>query len=292
MSMEIMPIMLSQAVISGILMGTVYALLALGLTMVFGVMHVINISHGEMLMLGAYVSFWLFHQFGLSPLLAILAAAPLMFAVGALIEKGIVDKIVEDIETNSLLVTFGISICIVNIGIWLWTTDFKAIPYLSGSWFYGCLVFPKPRVVAAVLAIVLTGGVYFFLKFSRLGKAIRATAGSHDLAATCGIYVKRIYLITFGLASAMGGAAGVLASIMFAIYPEMGESFLMRSFTVIVLGGMGHVVGAMLGGMILGVAEGVGSLYLSGEGGGAISFAILLLILVFRPTGLMGRRVE
>ncbi len=292
MSMEIMPLMFTQAVISGILMGAVYALLALGLTMIFGVMHVINIAHGEMLMLGAYVSFWLFHHFGLSPLLSIVFAAPLMFAVGALLEKGIIERVVEDIETNSLLVTFGISICIVNIAIWLWTTDFKAIPYLSGSWFYGSLVFPKPRVVGAALALLLTSIVYFFLKFSRLGKAIRATAGSHDLAATCGVYVKRIYLITFGLASAMGGAAGVLASIMFAIYPEMGDSFLMRSFTVIVLGGMGHVMGAVLGGILLGLAEGIGSLYLSGEGGGAISFAILLLILIFRPSGLLGRREE
>ncbi len=285
-----MPLMLSQAVISGILMGAVYALLALGLTMVFGVMHVINVSHGEMLMLGAYVSFWLFHLLGLSPLVSILFAAPIMFCVGALLEKGIVEKVVEDIETNSLLVTFGVSICIINIAIWLWTTDFKAIPYLSGSWLYGSLVFPKPRVVGAAFALCLSALVYFFLKFSRMGKAIRATADGHDLAAICGIYVKRVYLVTFGLASAMGGAAGVLASIMFAIYPEMGDSFLMRSFTVIVLGGMGHVVGAMAGGMLLGLAEGVGSLYLSGEGGGAISFAILLLVLLLRPTGLMGHR--
>ena len=283
-SLEAMPLMLSQAVISGILMGAVYALLALGLTMVFGVMHVINVSHGEMLMLGAYVSFWLFHLLGLSPLVSILFAAPIMFCVGALLEKGIVEKVVEDIETNSLLVTFGVSICIINIAIWLWTTDFKAIPYLSGSWLYGSLVFSQtargggglrtlPERARLLLSQVLPHGQ----GHPRYGRRARTSRPS------AGIYVKRVYLVTFGLASAMGGAAGVLASIMFAIYPEMGDSFLMRSFTVIVLGGMGHVVGAMAGGMLLGLAEGVGSLYLSGEGGGAISFAILLLVLLLRP---------
>ncbi|MEE9276697.1 MAG: branched-chain amino acid ABC transporter permease, partial [bacterium] len=282
---EGMPLMLSQAVVSGLLIGAVYALLALGLTLTFGVMHVINIAHGEMLMLGAYVSFWLFHLLGLNPLVAIVFAAPAMFVLGALMEKVVLERIVEDIETTSLLVTFGISICIINVAIWLWSTDFKAIPFLTGSWLAGALVFPKSRLVGAALALGFSLLVFLFLKFSRLGKAIRATSNSHDLAATCGVYVKRIYFITFGLASALGAAAGALASIMFAIYPEMGPTFLMRSFTVIVLGGMGSVLGAMLGGMLLGLTEGVGSLFLSGEGGGAITYVILLLVLLFRPAG-------
>lgn len=282
-------LMLSQAVVSGILIGAVYALLALGLTLIFGVMRVINIAHGEMLMLGAYISFWLFHLVGLDPLLSIVFAAPLMFALGALLERFILERVVKDIETTSLLVTFGISVCITNLAIWLWSTDFKAIPYLTGSWVVGVVIFPKSRFIGAVMAFAFTLAVFLFLKKSRLGKAIRATSGSHELAATCGIYVNRIYLITYGLASAMGGAAGVLASIMFAIYPEMGPTFLFRSFTVIVLGGMGHAGGALLGGIILGVAEGVGSLFLSGEAGGAITYVILLVILLVRPRGLFGQ---
>ena len=283
-----MGLMLSQAVLSGLLIGAVYSLMALGLTLTFGVMHVINIAHGAMLMLGAYTSFWLFHLLGLNPILSIVFSAPAMFALGALLEKCIIERIVENIETTSLLVTFGISVCIVNLALWLWTADFKAIPYLTGSWLAGGLVFPKSRMVGAGLALLFTVIVFFFLRISRLGKAIRATAGDHDLASTCGINVRRIYLITFGLASAMGAAAGALASIMFAIYPEMGETYLMRSFTVIVLGGMGSVSGAMLGGIFLGVVEGVGSLYLSGEGGGAIHYIILLLVLLLRPAGLSG----
>lgn len=283
-------LMLPQAVVSGLLIGAVYALLALGLTLIFGVMQVINIAHGEMLMLGAYTSFWLFNRFGLNPLLSILLAAPLMFVLGALLERVVLERIVENIETTSLLVTFGISVCLTNLAIWLWTTDFKAISYLTGSWVVGFLVFPKSRLVGAAMAFFLTLIVFLFLRNSRLGKAIRATAGSRDLAAVCGIYVNRIYLITYGLASAMGAAAGVLASIMFAVYPEMGPSFLFRSFTVIVLGGMGHAGGALLGGLLLGLAEGVGSLFLSGEAGGAITYMILLLILLFRPTGLFGQQ--
>ncbi|HBK80027.1 MAG TPA: branched-chain amino acid ABC transporter permease [Nitrospinae bacterium] len=287
-----MGVMLSQAVVSGLLIGAVYAFLALGLTLIFGVMHVINIAHGEMLMLGAYTSFWMFTLFGMNPLLAIVVSAPAMFVLGTLIEKFTIERIVEDIETNSLLLTFGISICIMNLAIWLWTTDYKAIPFFTGSWIAGPLVFPKSRMVGAALSVAFTLITYLFLKFSRLGKAIRATADSRDLSSICGIYVKRIYLITYGLASAMGATAGALVSIMFAVYPEMGESFLMRSFTVIVLGGMGHPIGAILGGILLGLSEGIGSLYLSGEGGGAITFVILLLVLLFRPAGLMGKRTE
>ncbi|MFQ5894524.1 MAG: branched-chain amino acid ABC transporter permease [Nitrospinota bacterium] len=280
--------MLTQALVSGLLMGAVYALIALGLTMTFGVMRVINVAHGESLMLGAFTTYFLFATLGLSPLAGLLLAPPLMFLLGVAIQKVILERVVERIETSSFIVTFGISLVLVNLAIYHWTTDFKAISYLTGSWELGGIAFPLPRLVSSALALAITGGAFAFLKWSWLGKAIRATAQSHEVAQVCGVNIRQIYLLTFGLASALAAAAGVLVSLMFSIYPEMGPTYLLKCFAVVVLGGMGNFLGAFLGALILGSVESIGTLYLGSEAGAAISFSVLVLVLLVRPSGLLG----
>jgi branched-chain amino acid transport system permease protein len=282
----ITPAMLGQVVISGLLAGALYAMVALGLGLIFGVMRVLNVSHGPLLMLGAYTTFWLFQLFGFNPYLSLLVSMPLLFLVGMVLQRLFVRRVVDAPELSSLLLTFGISIAIVNLAQLAFTADLRSVEYLTGSFLWGPFAFSK----SCVFAILITGGAFLFLQRTRLGKAVRAVSQSREVAQVCGIDVSRIHMIAFGIGSALAAAGGTLVAVMVAIQPEMGQVYTFKSFLVIVLGGAGNYPGALLGGLLLGLIEQVSSLYLTTQVNEAVAYVLLVLVLLVRPTGLLKGR--
>lgn len=282
--------MLGQVVVSGILSGGLYAMVALGLALIFGVMRVINIAHGPLLMLGAYATFFLYDRFGMNPFLTVPFAMAALFLVGMLLQRSLIFRVVDAPELSSLLLTFGISIALVNLAQLAFTSDLRAVEYITGAWLVGGLAFSKPRVIAFAFAAGVTALAFVFLQRTRLGKAIRATSQSREVAMVCGVDVARIHMITFGLASALAAAGGSLLAVIVAIQPEMGQVWTFKSFLVIVLGGAGNYPGALLGGMLLGLVEQLASLFLTTQLSEVVAYVLLVLVLLVRPTGLLGGR--
>ena len=282
--------MLGQVVVSGILSGGLYAMVALGLALIFGVMRVINIAHGPLLMLGAYATFFLYHRFGMNPFLTVPLAMAALFVVGMLLQRSLIFRVVDAPELSSLLLTFGISIALVNLAQLAFTSDLRAVEYITGAWIVGGLALSKPRVIAFAFAAGVTALAFVFLQRTRLGKAIRATSQSREVAMVCGVDVARIHMITFGLASALAAAGGSLLAVIVAIQPEMGQVWTFKSFLVIVLGGAGNYPGALLGGMLLGLVEQLASLFLTTQLSEVVAYVLLVLVLLVRPTGLLGGR--
>jgi len=284
------PAMLGQVVISGLLAGSLYAMVALGLGLIFGVMRVLNVAHGPILMLGAYVTFWLFSTVGLNPYLSLLVSMPLLFALGVLLQRFLVRRVVDAPELSSLLLTFGLSIAIVNVAQLAFTSDLRSVEYLTGAFVVGPFAFSKSRAVACGFAVAITSAAFLFLQRTRVGKAIRAVSQSREVAQVCGIDVQRIHLLAFGLASALAAAGGSLVAVMVAIQPEMGAIYTFKSFLVIVLGGAGNYPGALLGGLLLGLVEQLASLFLTTQVNEAVAYVLLVVVLLVRPTGLLGGR--
>jgi branched-chain amino acid transport system permease protein len=282
--------MFGQVVISGILAGALYAMVALGLALIFGVMRVINIAHGPFLMLGAYTTYFLYSALGLNPYLTLPASMLVLFLLGMVIQRTLVFRVVDAPELSSLLLTFGLSIALVNLAQLVFTSDLRAVEYVTGSWVLGHLALSKSRTVAFFFAAAITALAFVFLQKTRLGKAIRATSQSREVAMVCGIDVDRIHLVTFGLGAALAAAGGTLMSVIVAIQPEMGQIWTFKSFLVIVLGGAGNYPGALLGGMILGLVEQLTALFLTAQLSEAIAYVLLVLVLLVRPTGLLGGR--
>jgi branched-chain amino acid transport system permease protein len=282
--------MLGQVVISGILSGALYAMVALGLALIFGVMRIINVAHGPLLMLGAYTTYFLSTVLDVNPYLTVPVSMAVLFAVGVVLERTLVFRVVDAPELSSLLLTFGISIALVNLAQLLFTSDLRSVEYLTGAWLVGPFALSKTRVVAFVFAGTLTGLAFLFLGWTKLGKAIRATSQSREVAMICGIDVQRIHLVTFGLGSALAAAGGALIAVIVAIQPEMGQIWTFKSFLVIVLGGAGNYPGALLGGILLGLIEQVASLFLTTQLSEVVAYVLLVAILLVRPTGLLGGR--
>jgi len=283
--------MLLQGVVSGLLAGGLYAMVALGLALVFGVMRVINLAHGTLLMLGSYTTYWLFALYGMNPFLSLFLSFPILFVVGGVLQKVFVHRVVNAPELSSLLLTFGISILIANLAMLGWTSDYRSVEFLTGSFLLGPIALSKPRLVTFGLALAITGLAFLLLNKTKIGKAIRATSQQRDVAQVCGINVRRIDLITFGLGAGLAGVGGSLVSVMFSIFPEMGQVYVFKSFLVIVLGGAGNYPGAFFGGLILGVVEGLASLLLSAQLSEVIAYMLLVIVLLVRPTGLFRGRI-
>jgi branched-chain amino acid transport system permease protein len=287
----ITPTMIGQVVISGLLAGSIYALVALGLGLIFGVMRVLNVAHGPLMMLGAYTTFWLFQWLGLNPYLSLLVTMPLLFLVGVGLQRLLVRRVVDAPELSSLLLTFGVSIALVNLAQLAFTSDLRSVEFLTGSFIVGPFALSKSRLLACAFAIAITAGAFVFLKSTRLGKAVRAVSQSREVAQVCGIDVQRIHLLAFGLGTALAAAGGTLVAVMVAIQPEMGQVYTFKSFLVIVLGGAGNYPGALLGGLLLGLVEQLASLFLTTQVNEAIAYVLLVVILLIRPTGLLKGRV-
>jgi branched-chain amino acid transport system permease protein len=292
MSVIITPTMVGQVIISGLLAGALYSMVALGLALIYGVMRVINIAHGTILMLGAYTTFWWFRLLGINPFVSLLVSLPLMFLLGMLLQRTLVTRVVDAPELSSLLLTFGISIALVNLAQLAFTSDVRSVEFLTGAFLVGPFAVSKSRFIAFAFAIAITAIAFWFLQRTKLGKAIRATSQSSDVAMVCGINVQRIHLYSFGIASALAAAGGSLVAVIVAIQPEMGQVYTFKSFLVIVLGGAGNYPGALLGGMLLGLVEQLSSLFLTAQVSEAVAYVLLVLVLLLRPTGLLGGRAK
>jgi branched-chain amino acid transport system permease protein len=282
--------MVGQVVISGLLAGALYSMVALGLALIFGVMRVINVAHGTILMLGAYTTFWWFQLLGINPYLSLLVSMPLMFLLGVFLQRSMVHRVVDAPELSSLLLTFGISIALVNVTQYAFSSDVRSVEFLTGSFLVGPLALSKSRLISFAFAVGLTLFAFWFLQKTKLGKAIRATSQSREVAMVCGVNVQRIHLYAFGMASALAAAGGSLVAVIVAIQPEMGQVYTFKSFLVIVLGGAGNYPGALLGGMLLGLVEQLSSLFLTTQVSEAVAYVLLVLVLLLRPTGLFGGR--
>ena len=280
-----------QIIISGLLLGGVYALFATGLNMIFGVMKVINLGHGELMMLGAYITFFLFDQIGMNPLLTIPISAAALFIIGVLLQFALVERVVNQPLLSSLLLTFGLSTLMMGVALNLWTSNFRSVAWgpLTGSWHLGGIAFSRSRLVAFVIALLVTTGTWLFLEKTTFGKAIRATAQHPQVAQICGIDVRKVRLVTFGLGSGMAAIAGSLIAMIFTISPEMGRMFIGKGFAIIVLGGLGSFAGAFLGALLLGVGETLTGFFTNGQIAEGVAYLILLLVLLIRPSGFFGK---
>jgi branched-chain amino acid transport system permease protein len=293
---------LTTVVLSGVMQGGVYAMFAVGLTLIFGVMRVINVAHGEFVVLGAYLTYVVFNSpqflgYGdtIDPLLAMFITLPVAFCLGYLVQKVLLNAVVGGPELTPLLITFGLGISMINIIEWIFSTDYRTIPYFPDAFqITENIRLGKNKVVSFLIAFFITFGVFFFLKFHRFGKAIRATAQNADVAMVCGIDIYRVYLFTFGLATALAVAGGTLVSIQFGFNPETGLTYTVVAFAIIVLGGRGHYIGAFIGALMLGVLENL--VYFMVPNGTALvemaAYGLMILVLLIRPRGLLGPKID
>jgi branched-chain amino acid transport system permease protein len=282
---------LTTVVLSGILQGGVYAMFAVGLTLIFGVMRIINAAHGEMVMMGAYLTWVCFFYLGIDPLLSLVLTLPIAFGFGVALQKLLLNEVVGQPELTALLVTFGLGLVMIYVAELIFTTDFRTIPYAPGTLqLTPTIAVSQNKAISFAMAVGISAGVYLFLKWSRLGKAIRATALNAEVAMVCGIDVRRIYLITTGLGAALAVAGGALVSIQFGFNPETGVVYTLQAFAIIILGGRGDYVGALIGGLMLAVLESLVSLMV--PNGTAMvelaAYGLMISVLLIRPGGLMG----
>ena len=279
-----------QSLVSGLLMGGVFALIAIGLTLIFGVMDIINFAHGEFVMLGMYFSYFLFGLVGIDPYVSILLGIPLFFLFGVLIQKALIERVMGARLQIQILLTLGLMLFLQNSALFLWGSDFRSIKvgYSLSTFNLGPILFSFPRFVAFIVALAFVALLYIFLRKSDIGRAIRACAVEKDGAYLVGINVKRIFQLAFGIGIACAGAAGSILLPFFYLSPEVGGVFVVNAFIIVVLGGMGNFPGALVGGLIIGIAEAMGEAFLPGSLKQVVSFVIFILIMYFKPTGLMG----
>jgi branched-chain amino acid transport system permease protein len=283
--------LLLQAVVSGILLGGVYGLVASGLTLIFGVLRIINFAHGAVMMLAMYASYWLWALAGVDPYLSVAVTAPLFFAIGIVIQKTVIEPNRHAAEHNQLLLTLGLALFLENLALVAWQGDFRTVrSALSGASFViGDALVEVPRLLACVGAALVAVALFAFLRLTDVGKAIRALAEETEGAALMGIDVSRIRAVAFGIGSACAAVAGALVTPFLYVAPDVGESFNIMAFVVVVLGGMGNFLGALFGGVIVGLAESLGAALLPGSLKHFVVFVIFVLVLLFRPEGLFGR---
>ncbi len=281
-----------QTIVNGLFTGGIYALVAIGLTLIYGVMLILNFAHGEFLMLGMYVAYWAFTLVGVDPYLAVPIAAILVFALGALIQSALVQRVLTAHPLNQIILLLGVSTLIMGLVQFFWSAEAKSIhvSYETSVIPFLGLRFSIPRMVAFFSALVIALVLYLFLQFTRTGKAIRAVSQSRDAATLMGINVKFIYLLTFGIGAAVTAIGGVLLTPNYKMIPTIGQQFGVIAFVVVVLGTMGNFIGAFFGGLIIGVVEAFAGYLLGGDVKIIASMLVFILILLFKPAGLFGRR--
>jgi branched-chain amino acid transport system permease protein len=281
---------LAQSLVSGVLTGALYAMIGIGLTVVFGVMRIINLAHGEMVMLGMFGAFWGQALWKLDPFLSLLLWAPLMFALGVLLYRFLLRRILPGGELNTLLYTAGLSLLLANLALFAWTGDYRTINLSYGQQPIRPLgiSISVPLALAFVLGLAITAALWLFLTRTDLGRAVRAVSQNREAALLMGIDVERVAAVTFGLGTALAGAAGVLLAPSLYLYPTVGELLIVKCFVIVVLGGLGSVPGAIAGGILLGVVESMGAVYVSATYRDGIGFVLFLAALLYRPSGLFG----
>lgn len=282
---------LLQTLLSGVLIGLVYSLVAVGLTLIFGVMDIVNFAHGEFLMFGMYASFWLFSFYAFDPLFTLPLTALLLFGLGSAVYQTVIRRIIHAPMLSQIFTTFGLMILFRGLAQFLWKPDFRSIEnsIVSGKISFGGLQFGLPQIVAGGGAIAATFAIGWFLNRTRLGMALEATAADREAAQLMGIPSQRMFALAWGLGAACAGIAGALLSTFYPVFPEVGANFVLIAFVVVALGGFGSVTGAFMAGIIVGVVEVLGGFLLGPQFKMALVLMLYLLTVLFRPQGLLGR---
>lgn len=288
-----------QALVNGILMGSVYSMTALGLTLIFGVMKVINFAHGSFLMAGMFASYWLVALTGMDPYLGLILVVPFCFGMGYFVQAVLIKPILIKEKgvrepVGVLLLTSGLWLVLDNLALLLFGADFRSsqTAYADMSFAFLGQMINVPRFISFVGAIIVSILLYAFLKKTVLGRAIRATGQNRDVAGLMGIDTFRIYNIAFGIGIAITGFVGVMLSTFFYIHPSVGFPFDIRAFVIVVLGGLGSIPGALIGGVIIGVIESLGAQFITATWTAAIIYVIFLMVLFLKPEGLFGLQDE
>ena len=278
--------------VGGILTGLVYGLMALGLSVIFGVVRVVNFAHGEMMTIAMYMAVTLFAAFHLDPLLMLVPIAAVLFAFGYVLQVRLINPLITRPDTSQFLLLVAIAIIIVNALLIVFGPDAKTVQtsYAYDSFQLGKLIVDATKLYAGLAAIVVATALFAFFRYTRIGTAIRACADNYTGALVVGLDVKHLYALTFGLGAACVGAAGVMLVLITDVTPSIGPAYTLLAFVIVITGGLGSMPGALVGGVLIGLTEAMAGLLFSPSAKSMFAFAILVLVLLFRPQGIMGKR--
>src|SRR6202521_5824180 len=282
---------LAQAAVNGLLIGGIYALVSIGVTLIFGVVKIVNFAQGEFVMIGMYISFFLATSLGVDPLVSLVVSMPVLFVVGMLLQHFLIRRVLGLGDMPQIFLTFALSLLIINLALMLLTANYRTVHtwYSDEAFHVGGLYIPMAKLIAFVLAMVLSGILWIFLHTTDLGKAMRAASQNRDVAQLMGINPNRVFAVALGIALDLAGAGGSLLDPFYPAYPMVGQVFVLMAFVAVVLGTLGNVIGALIASLLMGIAESLGIQYVGADSGLIVVFAMLLLTLAFKPTGLGGK---
>jgi branched-chain amino acid transport system permease protein len=280
--------------VSGLLTGLVYGLMALGLSVIFGVVRVVNFAHGEMMTIAMYLAIVVFQAFKLDPLVMMIPIAGVLFALGYVMQAGLINPFVDRPEHAQFILLVAIAIIMVNVLLLIFGPDARSVqtPYAFDSFAFGRIIVDATKVYAGAAAIIVAAALFAFFRFSDTGKAIRACADNYTGALVVGLNVKRLYALTFGLGAACVGAAGSMLTLIIDVTPPLGPAYTLLAFVIVITGGLGSMPGALLGGVLIGVTEALAGLLFAPSAKSMFAFAILVLVLLFRPQGILGKHAS
>ena len=283
---------LLNVAVGGLLTGLVYGLMALGLSVIFGVVRVVNFAHGEMMTIAMYLAVTLFSAFHLDPLVMMVPIAAVLFVFGYVLQAGLINLFITRPEHSQFLLLIAVAIIITNLLLIIFGPDSQNVQtaYAYNSFQIGPLIVDATKLYAGLAALVVAGGLFVFFRHSLLGTAIRACADNYTGALVVGLDVKKFYALTFGLGAACVGAAGCMMLLIFDVTPAAGPAYTLLAFVIVITGGLGSMPGALLGGVLIGLTEAIAGLLFSPSAKSMFAFAILALVLLFRPQGIVGRR--
>jgi branched-chain amino acid transport system permease protein len=279
--------------VSGLLTGLVYGLMALGLSVIFGVVRVVNFAHGEMMTIAMYLAIVAFSELGLDPLLMVVPLSVVLFALGYAMQAGIINPFINRPEHSQFILLVAVALIIVNVLLIVFGPDARNVQtgYSFDSFQIGSLIVDATKVYAAAATLAVTVGLFAFFRFASLGKAIRACADNYIGALVVGLDVKRLYALTFGLGAACVGAAGSMLVLLIDVTPALGPALTLLAFVIVITGGLGSMAGALLGGVLIGLTEALAGLLFTPSAKSMFSFGLLVLVLLFRPQGILGKRL-
>jgi branched-chain amino acid transport system permease protein len=281
---------LAQAVINGLLIGGIYALVSIGVTLIFGVVKIVNFAQGEFVMIGMYISYFLATQAAIDPIVSLFVSMPVLFIVGVLVQHFLIRRVLGPNDLPQIFLTFALSLLLINLALMLFTANYRTAHtwYSDEAIHIGGLYISVAKLIAFVVAMVLSGILWAFLHTTDLGKAMRAASQNRDVAQLMGINPNRVFAVALGIALALAGAAGSLLMPFYPAYPLVGQIFVLMAFVAVVLGTLGNVIGALVASLLMGVAESLGIQFVGADSGLIVVFLLLLFTLAVRPSGLAG----
>ena len=280
--------------VSGLLTGLVYGLMAVGLSVIFGVVRVVNFAHGEMMTVAMYLAIVLFNSLGLDPLVMAVPLAGMLFALGYVMQAGLINPFITRPEYSQFMLLIAVAIIVVNVLLIAFGPDARSVQtsYAFDSFLVGPLIIDATKVYAGAATLVITAALFAFFQFAPLGKAIRACADNYTGALIVGLNVKHLYALTFGIGAACVGAAGSMLVLLVDVTPSLGPALTLLAFIIVITGGLGSMAGAVLGGLLIGFTEAMAGLFFTPSAKSMFSFGLLVLVLLFRPQGILGKRVS